>query len=305
MNRLLWSLILVAGAAWGGIVSDVRVALNRHDLKAAERQVAAFRKQNGSTPEALEALSWLGRGALEEGRREEAERYAGETRKLVLEQLKTRRLDADKHLAAALGAAIEVHAEVLAGRGQRSEAVSFLGRELKTYLDTPIRTRIQKNLNVLSLEGKPAPPLNVDRWLGPRPESLAALRGRPVLLFFWAHWCPDCKDEVPVLAKVAEQFSGRGLVLVGPTQHYGYVAKGEEAAPERETPYIDTLRRAVYAPVGAMPVPLDEENFKVYGASTVPTLVLIDRRGIVRLYHPDVMPYEELAVAIERVLAGS
>jgi len=304
MNRLLWSLILVAGAAWGGIVSDVRVALNRHDFKAAEQQVAAFRKQNGSTPEALEALSWLGRGALDQGRREDAERYAGETRKLVLEQLKTRSLDADRHLAAALGAAIEVQAGVLAGRGQRSEAVSYLGRELKTYRNTSIRTRIQKNLNVLSLEGKPAPPLNVGRWLGPRPESLAALRGRTVLLFFWAHWCPDCKDEVPVLVKVAERFAKRGLVLVGPTEHYGYVAKGEEATPEQETPYIDTVRRAVYAAVGPMPVPLDEENFKVYGASTVPTLVLIDRRGIVRLYHPDVMPYEELAGAIERVLAG-
>ena len=48
--------------------------------------------------------------------------------------------------------------------------------------------------------------------------------------------------------------------------------------------------------------PVSEENFKNYGASTTPTLVLIDRQGLVRMYHPGQMPYEELAPRIEAVL---
>jgi hypothetical protein len=91
-------------------------------------------------------------------------------------------------------------------------------------------------------------------------------------------------------------------VLVGPTQHYGYVARGEEAPPEQETQYIDRVRRTMYAPLSAMTVPLSEENFKVYGASTVPTLVLVDQNGVVRMYHPDVMPYAELEAAVEKIL---
>jgi thioredoxin-related protein len=51
-----------------------------------------------------------------------------------------------------------------------------------------------------------------------------------------------------------------------------------------------------------MPVPVSEENFKVYGASTTPTLVLIDRRGVVRLYHPGNLSYEELAAKLESIL---
>ncbi|MGE5644497.1 MAG: TlpA family protein disulfide reductase [Acidobacteriota bacterium] len=291
-------LILAVSAATAGIVPDVRAAIARDDFARAEQEVAAYRKQNGVTSEMLEAMSWLARGALAQRRFDDARQYAAETRKLAAG------VNGDRHLSLAIGAAIEVEAGALAGGGQRTEAVAFLKRELKTHWDTPLRTRIQKNLNLLTLEGKAAPALEVSHWLGPKPLSLAALRGKPVLLFFWAHWCGDCKAQLPALAEVERKFAPRGLVLLGPTQTYGYVARGEEAAPAQETPYIDKVRRELYRPLGAMPVPLSEENFKVYGASTVPTLVLIDRQGIVRLYHPDVMTYEELAAAIEKVLAN-
>jgi thiol-disulfide isomerase/thioredoxin len=302
VRLLLAGSLLLVHAACAGIVSDVRAAVAKHDLASASRQVAEFRRTHGTTPEAIEAVSWLARGALAEKQFGQAASYAGEARTLVLAQLKTRPLDADKHLPLALGNSIEVRAQILAREG-RSEAVSFLQRELEAYRNTSIRARIQKNLNLLTLEGKPAPPLAVQNWIGTQPKPLQALRGHPVLLFFWAHWCPDCKGEVPKLVKIEEQFVPRGLVLIGPTQHYGYVAKGEEAPPEKETRYIAELRQTVYGALKAMTVPLNEENFKVYGASTIPTWVLIDRQGIVRLYHPDVIPYEELAAKIEAALA--
>ena len=50
--------------------------------------------------------------------------------------------------------------------------------------------------------------------------------------------------------------------------------------------------------LGAMPVPVSAQNFLIYGCSTTPTLVLIDRSGIVRLYHPGAMTYEELAAML-------
>jgi len=71
--------------------------------------------------------------------------------------------------------------------GQRAEAVAYLKTELATWSRSPIASRIQKNLNLLTLEGKPSPALDVSHFLGARPLSLAALKGHPVLLFFWAH----------------------------------------------------------------------------------------------------------------------
>jgi thiol-disulfide isomerase/thioredoxin len=296
--RFWCALLLFVLPAAAGIVSDVRAALARKDLAGAERAVVEFRKQNGDTPEALQALSWLGRGALDQKRYGDAERYAAETARRV----GTLRPGADPRLMNALGNSIEVRARVLTARGQRAEAVSFLRRQLATWRNTPLDARIHMNLNLLTLEGKPAPPLETAHWLGARPQPLAALKGRPVLLFFWAHWCPDCKAEAPIVAEAMRRFGPRGLVLVAPTQLYGYVAGGEEAPAERETPYIDSVRRSVYAAFGDVPVPLGEENFRVYGATTIPTLVLIDAGGVVRMYHPDVMPLAELAPRIERVL---
>src|SRR5205814_3503182 len=103
------------------------------------------------------------------------------------------------------------------------------------------QARIQKNIHLLSLEGKPAPALEVSHWVGSKPLPLAQLRGKGVVLFFWAHWCADCKRQAPDLARLATEYGSKGLLIIGPTQHYGYVAGGVDATPEQETAYIDVV----------------------------------------------------------------
>jgi thiol-disulfide isomerase/thioredoxin len=183
----------------------------------------------------------------------------------------------------------------------RTGALALLRKNLAAYGNTSIRTRIQKNINLLTLEGRPAPALEEREYLGTKPTPLVALRGKPVLLFFWAHWCPDCKQEEPILAALTREYSAKGLVLIAPTQHYGYVANGEEAGPADELKYIEQIRHQYYADLLSVPAPLSEANFRNYGASTTPTLVLIDRQGIVRLYHPGAMTLDELRAALNKV----
>ena len=50
-----------------------------------------------------------------------------------------------------------------------------------------------------------------------------------------------------------------------------------------------------------MPVPISKYNFDTYGASTTPTLVLLDREGKVAMYHPGALRYNELRAEIEKV----
>ena len=301
MLRKLTLALFVATLCYGGIVEDVRLALKQNNFALANELVARYRTQVGVTPEFIEALSWLGRDALADRQLDKAEAYAKETEKLALDQLKKRPLDAEPHLPIALGAAIEVQGLALNAQGDRGEAIAYLEEELSKYSNTSIRTRIQKNINVLGLEGKPAPPLQESSYLGPEPRPVASLRGKPVLLFFWAHWCPDCKHEEPILAEIQREYASKGLVIIAPTQRYGYVARGEDAAPAQEMQYIDQIRHQFYADLLSAPVPVSEDNFKRYGASTTPTVVIVDRQGIVRVYHPGAMTLEELRAALNRL----
>jgi cytochrome c biogenesis protein CcmG, thiol:disulfide interchange protein DsbE len=284
------------------LANDVKDMVARNDLAAAEKAVAASRKQAGSTPEFAAALSWLARGAFNAHQLDHAEAYAVQTRQLSDQLLRTHKLDADPWLPTAVGAAIEIHAQVLAARGEGGEAVGFLREQLALFGNSSLHERIQKNLNLLNLEGKPAPALESGEWLGTKPPDLASLRGHPVLLFFWAHWCSDCKAEVSIVAEMRKIYGPKGLLVIAPTKYYGYVAQGENAGPGVEKPYIESVRRKYYAALSDVPAPLSNANFLKYGASTVPTLVLIDTAGVVRMFHPGKLDGAELAARIQKIL---
>jgi thiol-disulfide isomerase/thioredoxin len=274
------------------LIEDVRNAIAENDFSRADGYVREYRDANLATPDVAMAMSWLARGTLGRKLYDQADAYARWTYQLSTDLLKRRSLDQETNLPIALGAAIEVHAQVLAAQGQRSEALTYLAEQLTKYGATSIHARIQKNIHLLSLVGKPAPAL----------ETVSLPKGKLVLLFFWAHWCGDCLAEAPVLARLKAEFSSKGLVLIGPTQKYGYIAGGEEAAPQAELRYIEAVRKKYYGEVIGSPATVNEENFRSYGVSTTPTLVLIDRGGIVRMYHPGALEYGELRASVERLL---
>jgi thiol-disulfide isomerase/thioredoxin len=299
--RILLISILLTATAWAGIVDSVRFALAQNNFSGAESALNSYRGQQGVTAEYLEAYSWLGRAALDQGQYDQAVAYATQTKGLVLEQLKQRSLDADPHLPIALGAALEVQSQALAERGQRMQAIALLQTALRTYGNTSIHDRLQKNLNLLLLQGKPAPALKAEEFLGAK--MPAQLKGSPALLFFWAHWCADCKAEAPIITQLRSEFSSKGLQVIGPTRLYGYTAQIEHASASDELRYIDAVRHRFYSGLLDMPVPISRYNFDTYGASTTPTLVLLDRAGRVAMYHPGALPYDQLRAEIEKVVA--
>jgi thiol-disulfide isomerase/thioredoxin len=285
------------------VVSQVRRAAWANDLPAAERALADYRAQHPElTPDLVEAISWAARGASFVKNWEKAELYAKQAFDGSQKLLENRKLDDDKSVPIALGAAIEVLAAVQDARGDRAGALEFLNEQYQRYKGTSIETRIQKNILLLSLEGKPAPAIAMERWIGEKPKTLAELKGKVVLLFFWAHWCGDCKAEMPVLARIQQDFGGKGLTIVGPTQLYGYIDHGKDATPDQEMEYLQNEYQKQHPIPAWMRVPVSQENFLKFGVSTTPTLMLVDRRGIVRLYHPGNLSYEELAAKITPLL---
>ena len=284
------------------IVQKVRDAIAETDFKKAEKLVLDDMAANGTTPIAIEAFSWLGRGAVAAKRYDEALAYANRTYAIVEEQLKTRKLDDEARLPIALGAAIEVTALATAGQGGRSDAILYLRRELDTYKGTSIVERLNKNVNLLGLEGTPAFPLDSVKWIGAPPPSMAALKGKPVILYLWAHWCPDCKIQGPILESLLEKYKATGLTLVAPTKFYGYVARREPAGQDQELAYLTGIRDSVYPWMKTTPVPISDQIFAQYGVSTTPTLVLIDRAGNVSKYNPGRLTAEQLEPLIQAIV---
>lgn len=297
---LAFALVVLINAQSPSVINTVRGLIAKHDLPGAERAARAWQASNPASPELAAALSWLARATLEARKLDQADAFAGEAFKMASRFLMGQKLDDDPWLPTAIGASIEVHAQVLAARGERPEAISYLQTQLKQFTGSSLPERIGKNMNLLGLEGKPAPALDLSaaQWLGPKPPSLASLRGHPILLFFWAHWCSDCKAEVAIIANIRRTFAPQGLVVIGPSRLYGYVAGGEDAPAAKEKGYIEEIRRRYYGGLLDMAVPLSPSNFIAYGASTTPTLVLIDRAGVVRYYHPGNASEAELSAKI-------
>lgn len=295
---LCWTLL----SGQTSLVDQVRAATGRGDFAATDRLVDAYRRQAGANAQLALAVSWQARGALAAKRYELAETYADRARDLALDLLKRRKLDADAELPLALGASIEVLGQVMAARGEISSAVAFLEGERRKYAGTSIVERVSKNINLLSLKGKRAPSLEATEWIGAKPPALASYRGRPVLVFFWAHWCSDCKAQAPVLNNLMRRYGPRGLVLMAPTRYYGYVEGGEDAPRAKEKPYIQQVRDRYYPGLANVPIPLSNTIFETYGCSSTPTLALIDKQGIVRWYHPGSATETELVKEIEAVL---
>ena len=116
---------------------------------------------------------------------------------------------------------------------------------------------------------KPTPQL-ATTWLDGKPVDLKDLRGRVVLVNFWATWCEPCKDELPALLKLKEQMAGRPFELL--TVNYGEF-------PDKINQYL--ARSGI-----KLPVVLDTQNevSKEWKVGGLPMTFLVDARGRVRYY---------------------
>ena len=282
-----------------GIIAATRAAVAAGDLAGAEAIARAAVAADPATPPALAALSWVARGALAAGDLNLAQLVALDTRQLTEAALAGRSPDVDFDLEIALGAAFEVQAQALARQGFRSDAVLLLERAIETYAGTAVHARLQKNAHLLGLVGREEVPLDTSEFLGDVRASLDDLRGRPLLLFFWAHWCPDCKAQAPSIARMLDEFGDRGLAVVAPTQRFGYTASpAVPAGRADERAHILQVQRESYPFLADVPMPLAEANFRNYGVSSTPTLALVDRDGVVRLYNPGNLDEADLRAAV-------
>jgi thiol-disulfide isomerase/thioredoxin len=289
----LMIIFLTANAA-GELVRLVRLKLSAGDLASAVSAVEDYKEKHGVDAEYLDAVGWLARGAEMLKQPDAAAAYVAELRREIREE------KADT--VSPLGAAIEVEGKLRAAREGRGSALRFLEEEFARAKDVALRSRIRRSVNLLSLEGQPAPDFNKTDFVGTDPPSLAALKGKPALLFLWAHWCGDCKAQAGMLGRVARKYRAQGLVVIAPTRYYGTGAENKPATPAEEKTHMAKVWAEVYAGLEGVSIPIDTDTMVRYGVSATPTYALIDRKGVVRFYSPTRLAEADLSRRIEAVL---
>ena len=147
-------------------------------------------------------------------------------------------------------------------------AVSLLITEHAFCADEP---RLEKNderaaLNLM--QGKTAPPLTVKNWINSKPLKLEELKGKIVVLEFWATWCTTCLASVPHHNDLAKKYAGNGVILIGICDQ-----EGSEKMPAA------AKRFGIQYPIAA---DIDDATFKAYKSDSTPDYYLIDRKGNLR-----------------------
>jgi peroxiredoxin len=161
--------------------------------------------------------------------------------------------------------------------------------------DTEIDAQVAKMLAGLKTMDRAAgkdrigvapPPFQFEQWINSKPLALEDLRGNVVLLRWWTDTCPLCATTSPALRKLHEQYSARGLRIVGVFH----------PKAGRDTPLdVERVRRAVAARQLSFPVAIDWKwltlrSWWLNGTATkrqaTSVTFLLDKSGVIRFVHP-------------------
>jgi cytochrome c biogenesis protein CcmG/thiol:disulfide interchange protein DsbE len=137
--------------------------------------------------------------------------------------------------------------------------------------------------------GKAAPDFTLQTLDG-KTVTLSDLKGKVVVVNFWASWCEPCRQEMPAIEKAYETYKDQGLVVLGVNLRENNVSvKG----------FVDMHKLT-------FPILMDKDNsvaVDTYKVKPIPTTFFIDRQGILQLKMEQPMTYQFLENNLEPLLA--
>jgi thiol-disulfide isomerase/thioredoxin len=149
-----------------------------------------------------------------------------------------------------------------------------------------------------ALVGKPAPEIAGEFTVNGKPVKLADLKGKVVLLDFWAVWCGPCIATFPHLRELDKEYKDKGLEIVGLTMYNGdrgqkfkfdketgKLAKADSLTNKEEQELLkdfNTFHKLTHR-LQAMSGDEWKKVGSAYGVTGIPQMVVIDKKGVVQM----------------------
>ena len=137
--------------------------------------------------------------------------------------------------------------------------------------------------------GKPAPALDLPSLDGNKHVSLAALRGKPVYVNFFASWCGPCNSEAPSIGALRRKYDKRGLQFVG-VDELDPPSSGASFVKKYNDPY------------DLVAIDDSGNTGRTFGTVVMPVHVFIDRKGIVKQFVLGEMNPSQIEAALKAIM---
>lgn len=151
--------------------------------------------------------------------------------------------------------------------------------------------------------GTRPPQIAARTWFDSSPLTFTELRGKVVLLHFWASWNGSSTNQFERLKKWQTMYGDRGLQVIAVTRLFGRAESGEGLSPEAELRSLESFKRRI-----GMTFPLavagadDLTNDETFNIAVLPTFMLIDREGRILRVERDAVAYRKLDRYLEKLI---